>query len=168
MLAMSADRAEILEEELIILRNSGEIPEIALHTSLFYLTEDEDGPQITLEAHEQQALCEAALARACEIVLRDLDPANRDLRIYRGPARSMANWYRLQKLCARMGLACPGFRETVAGLLVAFLATELQEVGAGCRTSSVNCTARDIEKYCRELGLDLSALPRGWQNLCPE
>ena len=37
-----------LEEEAIIIGNSGEIPEIAYHGSLFYLMEDADGPGLNL------------------------------------------------------------------------------------------------------------------------
>jgi hypothetical protein len=162
------DRKALLEEELIIVRNSGEIPEIALHSSLFFLTEDEEGPRLRLREDELQALYQEALARAREIVLRDLDPRNRDLRIYRGVARSLVNWQRLQKFCGRISRQCPGFRETVALALLAFLDNELREVRAGKRASSVNCSAGDLEAYCRELSLEISSLPPGWAALCPE
>lgn len=164
----TSDRKALLEEELIIVRNSGEIPEIALHSSLFFLTEDEEGPQLRLREDELQALYQAALARAREIVLRDLDPRNRDLRIYRGVARSLVNWQRLQKFCCRINRQCPGFREMVVRELLAFLGNELREVRAGKRTSSVNCSAGDLEAFCRELSLEVSLLPADWAALCPE
>lgn len=164
----TSDREALLEEELIILRNSGEIPEIALHSSLYFLTEDEQGPRLTLREGELQLLYTAALARAREIVLRDLYPHNRDLRIYRGVARSLVNWQRLQRFCGRINRQCPGFRETVARALLAFLDNELREVRAGQRVSSVNCSARDLEIYCRELLVERSLLPAGWRSLCPE
>jgi hypothetical protein len=164
----TSDRETLLEEELIILRNSGEIPEIALHASLYFLTEDEEGPRLSLREDELQLLHQAALERAREIVLRDLDPCNRDLRIYRGVARSRVNWQRLQRFCGRINSQCPGFRETVARALLAFLENELREVRAGKRASSVNCSARDLEAYCRELSVEMTLLPSGWRSLCPE
>ena len=163
----TSDRKALLEEELIIVRNSGEIPEIALHTSLYFLTEDREGPRLRLREDELQLLHQAALARAREIVLRDLDPRNRDLAIYRGVARSRINWQRLQQFCSRVNRHCPGFRETVAQALLAFLDNEVREVRAGMRVSSVNCCASDLEAYCRELSLELSSLPAGWAALCP-
>ena len=160
------DRKSLLEDELILVRNSGEIPEIALHGSLYYLTADEDGPRLILEAGEVEALYAAALERAREIVLRDLNPRSRDLPIYRGLARSMVNWRRLQKFCGRINRSCPGFHATVARSLVEFLETELQDVRSGRRASSVNCSAGEMTGYCRELSLPLSALPSGWSELC--
>jgi hypothetical protein len=164
----TSDREALLAEELIILRNSGEIPEIALHSSLYFLTEDAQGPRLTLRENELQLLHRAALARAREIVLRDLDPRNRDLRIYRGVARSVVNWQRLQRFCGRINRQCPGFRKTVARALIAFLENELREVQAGKRVSSVNCSAGELESYCRELLVEVSLLPAGWSSLCPE
>lgn len=164
---MTSDRQALLEEELILVRNSGEIPEIALHSSIYFLTEDEEGPHLSLREEELELLYQAALDRAREIVLRDLEPRNRDLRLYRGVARSRVNWQRLQNFCRRVSRECPCFRETVARELLAFLDNELQEVRAGQRLSSVNCSAADLEAYCRELGLAPSALPAGWASLCP-
>ncbi|MFZ5799359.1 MAG: hypothetical protein ACOY3O_13200 [Thermodesulfobacteriota bacterium] len=163
-----SDRKALLEEELILVRNSGEIPEIALHASLYFLSEDEDGPHLTLRDDERRLLYQAALARAKEIVLRDLDPRNRDLRIYRGVARSLVNWRRLQAFCGRINGQCPGFRETVARALLAFLDNELLEVRAGRRTSSVNCGVGDLEAFCFEIALETTSLPAGWTSLCPE
>jgi hypothetical protein len=163
----TSDRKALLGDELIIVRNSGEIPEIALHASLYFLTEDENGPRFTLREDELQLLYDAALARAKEIVLCDLDPRNRDLSIYRGIARSLVNWQRLQKFCGRINRPCPEFRETVAPALLAFLENELREVQAG-RVSSVNCSAKDLEAYCRELSMEKTLLPAGWSCLCPE
>ncbi len=161
------DREAILEEEVIILRNSGEIPEIALHSSLYYLEEDGEGPQVTLSEEELLQLYDAALARAREIVLRDLDPGNRDLSIYRGPARSIVNWNRLQSFCRRIGRDCPGFRDTVSRALLSFMEREVQDTRRlSVRVSSVNCTSGEIRSFCRELRIDTSLLPEGWACLC--
>jgi len=161
------DREAILEEEMIILRNSGEIPEIALHTSLYYLEEDEEGPRLTLREEELHLLYDAAMFRAREIVLRDLDPGNRDLGMYRGPARSIVNWYRLQSFCRRIGWECPDeFREKVSCALLFFLQREFEDRQRSARPSSVNCSAGELRSFLRELCLDAEDLPRGWQGLC--
>lgn len=160
------DRESILEEEIIILLNSGEIPEITLHSSIYYLEDDEDGPQIRLCEEELHQLYDAALARAREIVLRDLDPDNRDLSLYRGLARSIANWQRLQSFCHRVNRQCPEFRETVSRALLSFMEREVEDTRKSLRTSSVNCTAEDILSFCKDLCIDVSSLPDGWTCLC--
>jgi len=162
------DRASLLEEEILIVRHSGEIPEIALYSSFYYLTEDSEGPQITLHEFELQALYDAAIKRACEIVLRDLDPDNRDLGLYRGPARTIYNWHRLQNFCRRINRECPGFTETVAKALVDFINREMQDVQLSMRCSSVNCSERELQSFIAELCIDPGTLPSGWASLCPE
>lgn len=160
------DRESILEEEIIILRNSGEIPEIALHSALYYLQDDEAGPNMELREEELQQLYDAALSRAREIVLRDLDPGNRDLGLYRGVSRSIANWKRLQDFCGRINRLCPGFRQTVAQALLAFMERECADIQNDLRGSCVNCSAEEIRNFCKELRLDPSDLPDGWTGLC--
>ncbi len=162
-----ADRKSILEEEVIILRNSGEIPEITLYSYIYFLEQDEEGPQIKLREEELHLLYRAALARAREIVLRDLDPDNRALSLYRGPARSIVNWHRLQNFCRRIGWECREFRETVSCALVSFLEQECRDSYLLLsRESSVNCTAEEIRAFCRELCIDPDLLPDGWPCLC--
>ncbi|GAB4334672.1 MAG: hypothetical protein Kow0089_04050 [Desulfobulbaceae bacterium] len=158
-------RRALLEEEVLILRHSGEIPEIALHSSFHYLEEDEEGPNIRLEKEERELLCQAALSRAREIVLRDLDPANRGRSIYRGPARSIVNWQRLENFCRRINRDCPGFKEEVARALLRFLEKELEDVRQG-KVTVVNCTTGELESFCRKLHLDPECLPPGWDCLC--
>lgn len=165
---MPDDRESILEDEIIILRNSGEIPEITLHSSLYYLEEDQEGPQITLREEEFHLLCDAALARACEIVLRDLDPGNRDLGLYRGLARSIVNWHRLQSFCRRIGRECPGFNKTVSRSLLSFMEREVEDTQRSIRESSVNCTVEEIRAFCRELCIDMDSFPDDWICLCRE
>ena len=162
------EREAILEEEVLILRNSGEIPEIALHTSLYYLEEDEEGPRLSLKDRELHRLYDAALARAKEIVLRDLDPGNRDLTIYRGLARSIVNWRRLKSFCRRIDKRCPGFESEVSGALKVFIERECDDVACAGRPSSINCSSDTVLSFCAELGIDPGLLPDGWVQLCPE
>lgn len=164
---MSDDpRKSILEEEVIILRHSGEIPEIAMYSSLYYLEKDEEGPKLSLQQEELHILYEAALERAREIVLRDLNPEHRDLSMYRGLARSIVNWHRLQNFCRRINRECPGFNDLVLQSLVSFLRQEVQDVAASERVSSVNCSAKELCLFVEALSADIDSLPQGWMSLC--
>ena len=161
------DRIAILEEEIFLLRDSGEIPEIAFHSTLYYLTEDKDGPGMVLSLAELEPLQEAALTRCREIVLRDLDPDNRDLGIYRGVCRTIFNWKRMQAFCSRIGRDCSYFKEIVGCALIDFLKQELADVKSGRRLSSVNCTDKELLSFALMLDLTADMLPDGWQDLCP-
>lgn len=160
------DRSLLLEEEILLIRHSGEIPEVALHASLCYLTEEADGPGLVLDGEERVALHEAVRERYLEIILRDLDPGNRDLRLFRGMARASANWRRLTVFCRRAGLEETELRPRVIRGLCTFLAQETVEVGVGRRVSSINCCVEDLAGFARALGLDPATLPSGWQALC--
>jgi hypothetical protein len=161
-------RSHILEDELLIVRHSGEIPEIALHATLHYLAEDPEGPRMVLDDAEVKALQDAALLRSREIVLRDLDPANRDLSLYRGVKRSIYNWQRLQDFCGRIGRETGAFQAVVRDALLAFLRVEADDVGAGRRSSSINCTADELKGFAGELACDPDHFPENWQALCRE
>lgn len=161
------DKKNLLAEELLIVRNSGEIPEIAFHSALHYLTADPEGPGVTLTAAEIRQLESQVIARYREILLRDLDPANRDLRLYRGIKRAIFNWERLGKFRGRQRLACDArLRQEIATALSAFLHNEALEVKEGVRPSSVNCTAAELENFCQQLGITPGQLPAAWRHLC--
>ena len=162
------ERTAILEEETLILGDSGEIPEIAFHSTLHYLTEDEQGPEMVLTSEELELLQDAALFRYREIVLRDLDPANRDLGIYRGVRRTIYNWQRMLDFCNRIGRDASSSKKTVGKALADFLAKELADVKKGDRISSVNCTVQQLLGFAAMLDVSPDSLPAGWQNLCPE
>ena len=163
-----SDKESYLCDEVLLLRDSGEIPEIAYHAALYYLCEDPDGPALALEAQDLARLRQAALARYRWIIMRDLDPENRDRRIYRGVARSKANWQRAKDFCQRQGLgeAIEPLCREVAGALVDFLRRELVDVADGASTS-LNCCRSDLEAFAAELGLAGADLPVGWERLCP-
>jgi len=46
------DKKTYIEEEAFIVQHSGEIPEIAFQGSLYFLTEDPDGPVLKLDASD--------------------------------------------------------------------------------------------------------------------
>ena len=163
-----ADKDTLLADEALIIRHAGEIPEIAFHSALHYLTSDPDGPGLTLEPAEIRGLEEEVIARYREILRRDLDPVNRGLRIYRGIRRCIWNWERLGKFLKRQGRPePPGLREEMAGRLAAFLENEAREICPGRRASSLNCTAAELAAFCQLLGIAAGQLPAGWLDLCP-
>ena len=163
---INEDRMAILEGEVYVLRDSGEIPEIALHSTLYFLTRDPEGPQMCLTEEELEMLQDAALERSREIVLRDLRPENRDLGIYRGLRRSIYNWQRMQDFCSRLGRDCSPFKETLRSFCIDFLNQELADVRSGERISSVNCTAEQLLDFTSDIDLSPDLLPAGWQDLC--
>jgi hypothetical protein len=150
------ERGELLAEEALIVRHSGEIPEIAFHGSLHYLSQDPQGPQIVLQEEEIALLRQEALARFREIILRDLDPENRGKPIYRGLQRCICNWQRLGNFCRRQAIPVSDhLRREVAQALRAFLAREDAEARAGLQAPARNCGPEALEEFVRLLNGDL-------------
>lgn len=165
---MHDERLLILEEELLLVRHSGEIPEVALHASLHYLQQDEEGPQLRLTAEEQQLLEQAAAERYEEIILRDLNPDNRDLRLFRGLRRAEENWQRYARFCAKSHIDVQPFRIEAGRALGNYLRQEFGEVRRGERESSVNCPAATVQALANALELRRNSLPEGWEAMCRE
>ena len=162
------DKKAYIAEEAFMVLHSGEIPEIVLHSSLYYLTEDPDGPGLELNADDILPLKQGVVKRYQEIILRDLEPKNRDKGIYRGLARCVVNWQRLLRFCSRESLDFTAARTETAAALQRFLQQELADVQSKKRSSSINCSQAEIEKLADSLGLSSADLPAGWQQLCPE
>ena len=160
------DRETLLADEELIIRTSGEIPEVAYQGTLFYLTEDPDGPHLTLNNDELVPFKEAVVARYRDIILRDLTPANRDKGLYRGLARSAVNWQRCKKYCREECRQVDDIRDEVAAALQKFICQEVSDVQGGGRQSSINCTAAVVRELAGELRLDIETWPEGWQDLC--
>lgn len=160
------ERGALLEDELLLVRHSGEIPEVALHASLYFLCEDEQGPQLCLTAEEIRALEEAALARYREIILRDLDVNNRDLSLFRGIRRANHNWYRFVRFCDRIGAPYGEFRLIAAEALLHYLRVELAEIATEKRAPSINCSVDALLNFALTMGIDPVALPDRWDGLC--
>ena len=160
----------LLAEEILIVRHSGEIPEIAFHGSLYYLCEDPAGPQLTLRQEELDVLRQQVVARYREILLRDLSPENRDARIFRGLKRCIFNWERLGKFCIRQEMEIEAaLRLEIAEALRCFLRQEVAEVRAGLRQSCLNCTKEELEVFAREIGVLPEQLPEDVERLfCPQ
>jgi len=157
---------DVLEDEWYAVRYSGEIPEVALNSARYYLSHDADGPGLSLSPEQNCRLIEAAQMRYQEIVLRDLQQANRTTSGYRGIKRSMINWQRYQTFCTRQQLDYGGFRREVAATLLLFVQQEVEEVEGGKRHTSINCTYDEICSFATKLGLSVSRLPGSIRMLC--
>lgn len=157
---------EVVEEEWLIVRNSGEIPEIALHSSLHYLTEDSEGPGMELDTSVTDYLKEAAQARYREIVLRDILPENRDSSSYRGLQRSICNWRRYKRFCSRHDIDVETFKREVARVCTAFLRQDIADVEQGLRTSSINCSIEELRSFSFEVGIVLEEVTENIEQYC--
>jgi hypothetical protein len=157
---------DVIENEWYAVRHSGEIPEVALYSAVYYLTSDSNGPGLALTPKQSRMLIQAAEMRYHEIVLRDLQQANRELSEYRGIHRSITNWRRYQIFCGRQQLDSSGFRREVAGRLLLFLTEEVLEVENGYRQTAINCSWGELRDFARELGIAETRLPESVKSLC--
>ncbi len=161
------DRRELIADEELLVRHSGEIPEIAYHNSLYYLLEDPEGPGLGALAPEELAGLQAmAVARYREIILRDLNPAHCRLPIFRGVRRAIWNWQRLGDFCRRCRFTFDsGLRQEVAAALVAFLENQAREA-AGDQPPSLNCTPAQLQQFMAQLHDHPPPLSPRWLALC--
>lgn len=157
---------DLLEDEWYHVRHSGEIPEVALHSSIYYLTEDTEGPHLILADDDLQLLCRAAVERYREIILRDITPANRDKSIYRGILRSIANWRRLKRFCQRHSMEIEDIKTELPDVLLSFLKNEIGDVANGLRQSSINCTFADITSFALEFDIYLADMEKELRAIC--
>lgn len=166
-----------------MVRHSGEIPEIALHSAFYYLTEDPDGPRLQLGMEEIQYLQEAAAVRYQEIILRDLCYENRSLPIYRGVRRAIFNWHRFLAFHDRQTKTCDTLdrpanaiccslqgrlqsdRSTTAKALLLLLKKTVQTTDITAHVPVFNCTFHDLTLFARELGI-AEELPEQISLLC--
>lgn len=146
---------EAIENEWHIVRHSGETPEIAYNSAIYYLTRAKDGPQIHLSNQHIAWLKEAAVARYAEIVLRDLQHSNSTKSIYRGLGRSIVNYHRFCVFCSRQQLQVEKVRGLAAEALLVFLETESAQLHSGKKASIINCTYGEIISFAALLGLNL-------------
>jgi hypothetical protein len=151
---MVDDPVEIIENEWHIVRYSGETPEIAYNSAIYYLTRAHDGPHIDLSTQQIEWLKDAAVERYTEIVLRDLQHSDSTKSIYRGVGRSIINYRRFCMFCSRQHLQVDNVRNLAAEALLIFLETESAQLQSGKRPSIINCTYTELLSYAVLLGLD--------------
>lgn len=151
---MGDNLLETLEDEWCLVRHSGETPEIALHSAIYFLTRAKDGPRVVLGKEYLDRLKAAAVERFSEIVLRDLQYANRGTSIYRGLGRSIVNYRRFCTFCERQKVDPSEVRKLAADALKKYLADELVAVKSGKQPTMINCSSRELKAYSEELGID--------------
>ena len=154
-----------LEDELFMLQDGGEMPEVALHSAIYFLSRDPDGPQLQLEEADIRLLEQGVVGRYQIIILRDLTPTNRFTTIYRGLERSCANWQRLAEYSKRKGIAVDEVRQAVARALVDFLHQEYEDVVRQGSQSSINCCSSRLQGFAQQLQLDLDHAVPSWRQL---
>ncbi len=162
----SEERADLLGDEWLIVRHSGEIPEITYHSSLYFLTEDSDGPRLVLTEAELQHLRDAAVQRYHEIVLRDIIIENFHKTIYRGVRRALYNWYRCKIFVQRQSIPCDSFQKTAAKQLLEFLEQGVAAAGKDLPQIFINCSAAQLYELAGELGITTDQLPPGIREYC--
>ena len=141
-------RLEIFEEADFILLQGGEMPEVALHESLYSL----ERLGIDPDPDEKRRLEGAVLERYRVIVRRDLDLRNRCFSHFRGPARARVNVGRLLRFAAGRDLnASPAVSEART-MLSEYLATEAMEIESGRAWNTVGLNRVELTAFLSELG----------------
>ncbi len=153
------ERKELLDDEWLIVRHSGEIPEITYHASLYYLSRDDDGPRLHLQETELSRLKDAAIQRYQEIVLRDINLENFHKSIYRGLRRTLYNWQRLKEFAKRQALDYGEFDAVVAAELLDFLRLGVEAAGRDVPEKFINCREQQLLEFVSELGINRERLP---------
>jgi hypothetical protein len=160
------DHDSLVADEIFAIHQSGEMPEVALHTALYDLREDPAGPRLHLTAEDIELLKDAVEQRYQRILLRDLNPRLRDRSIYRGLDRAIANWQRLTRFCQWEGRDIASHRQAAAEALRTFMAVETDDVAHGRQPGAVNCTAAQLKAFAETLGMAEARLPENWETIC--
>jgi hypothetical protein len=160
------ERDELLADEWLMVRHSGEIPEITFHSSLHYLTQESDGPGLSLTEEELARLKDAAVQRYQEIILRDIRVENVHKTIYRGVRRTLYNWQRCKAFTLRQSIDCGTFQETAAQTLLDFLEQGVSAAGKTIAVHFINCSADQLIELGEELGLAVEQYPPDFAQFC--
>jgi len=137
-----------LEDEVIMLENSGEMPEVVLAESLHHL-----GP---LPPEDLNILRAATVRGYLKIIKRDLDPAKVGLPPFRGLSRAGENLARLTSFLGRLGWPPPvGAMADLARRLSGYLSAEGRALAQGRPYASA--TRIQVETAASLVGLDLSS-----------
>lgn len=153
MVTMESNDAELLENEWYIVRHSGETPEIALHSALYFLTRSKDGPRLSLSVEQVAWLRQAAVDRYFEIIVRDLLQVNYGTSIYRGINRSIINYRRFCTFCDRQKVDRSAIQRRAAAVLLQFLEIEVAEVKGKKRRPRIDCSYATLKRFAADLGV---------------
>ncbi len=168
MTTRKIDIEPLIEDEWYTVRYSGEIPEVALYSALYHLSEDPGGPRLVLSNEQRNLLLEGARQRYLEITLRDLLPENMNTSGYRGIKRSFINWQRYLLFCDRHGLDGSVYKSSVAATLVDLLNSERAIIAIEDSGTIFNCSLEELTLFMKLLGLEPAALPASVKNYCSD
>lgn len=136
-----------LEDEILLIETSGEMPEVALAESLREL-----GP---LDGQSLAHLHGAVIRAYLKILQRDLDYSLVGLPPFRGLERASCNLGRLESFLRRQSLSWPPrARGELAALLDGYLASESSSLAVGRPWSTAS--ASQVRELAQALGLDLA------------
>jgi hypothetical protein len=158
-------RQELIAEEIFMLTDGGEMPEVAFHSAVYYLAEDKDGPALELGEEDVALLKEAVVQRYTAIILRDLCPENKHTAIFRGLKRSAVNWQRLVSYAERENIDLTAIQIQVAQALLNFLQHEYDAVICRGEICCVNCSQERLGDYAKSLGVVLEREIEQWRKL---
>lgn len=164
---MNSNFDQLFENEWYIVRHSGETPEIAYNSAIYFLTRAKEGPRAELTDQQYNTLKEAAVIRYGEIVLRDLNHSNHNKPIYRGLERSRVNFSRFCAFCDRQQVDSAVLRRQAAEALLLFLETELQQLQIDRPVSIINCSFKDLQNYAIDLAIVLDEKFQYLEKYCP-
>ena len=148
-------RESYIQEEAEWIEESGETPEVAFYESVFYLTEKEDGPKLTLSPSDIKLLENAVIYRYKNIILRDLDYTNRGSTVFRGIKRAVINYERLKKYQIRKNKVVSGQKEEIGRAFIEYMNRECRAISEGRLYSTINCGREKLEEFAKELGVDI-------------
>lgn len=158
-------RQELISDEVFMLSNGGEMPEVAFHSAVYYLTKDEDGPGLELREEDVAILKDAVIQRYTVIVLRDLCPETKTKSIYRGLERSAVNWQRLKLYAERENIEISSIQIQVGQALLNFLKHEHDAVVCRGEVCCVNCSPERLGAYAKSLGVVLESEVAQWREI---
>jgi len=148
-------RENFVQEEAEWIEEFGEIPEVAFYEAVSYLTEEEDGPKLTLVPSDIKFLEKAVIYRYKNITLRDLDYSNRGSTVFRGIKRAVINYERLKEYQSRKNKVVSGQKEEIGRALAEYMVRECRDISEGRFYSTINYSREKLEKFAKELGVDI-------------
>lgn len=152
---------DLIEDEKLIISHSGEIPEVAYHGSIYHLTEDPEGPLLKKQDIDLTSLKEAVILRYQTIIFRDIDHNNRDKRIYRGIARAIVNYNRLNKFATKESIDIQHIQDMIKKKVTEFLQQEIDEVTKSNRETCINCSLHELQEFLNKLRIENEKLLNG-------
>lgn len=167
MVRMNDNHEELFENEWFIVRHSGETPEIAYNSAIYYLTRSKEGPHLDLNDQQIELLQKAAITRSREIIFRDLDHGNSDKSLYRGVARSIVNFNRYMKFCGRQNIKDSSLIESTRDAFTHFLETEIEQIEERGGRSIINCSYDELLVFADQLQLNFKGTFEVLKNNCP-